>query len=293
MNCGYDTIVRSYDASVYKFTGKERDTESGLDYFGARYYGSNMGRWMTPDWADKPEDVPYAQLDNPQSLNLYAYLGNNPLSSVDSDGHGPPAFADGGGLLASESSQPTASAFEQSSTSPQSVATTQTDTCTGDGCVAMLTGIPHGAKALAQQNQASGMGPGTPNVPVPGGNGAGWKWNADNGNSRGGTYGPDNWDRGTQGNPPSASWDENPGPNGVDHWDVKHGSKGPQQTDRYDEHGNPLTPDEAHGRPPRNANPMNIAPPSQSTMRRVTNQLIYVGIAALLVTAYLYRVATN
>src|SRR5262249_48329770 len=31
------------------FTGKERDAESGLDYFGARYYGSNMGRFITPD----------------------------------------------------------------------------------------------------------------------------------------------------------------------------------------------------------------------------------------------------
>ena len=39
------------------YTGKERDTESGLDYFGARYYASNMGRWMSPDWADKPEVI--------------------------------------------------------------------------------------------------------------------------------------------------------------------------------------------------------------------------------------------
>ena len=69
------------------FTGKERDTESGLDYFGARYYSSNMGRWMSPDWADKPEAVPYSSLDNPQSLNLYGYVGNNPLSRADADGH--------------------------------------------------------------------------------------------------------------------------------------------------------------------------------------------------------------
>jgi len=33
----------------YKFTGKERDTESGIDMFGARYYGSSLGRFMTPD----------------------------------------------------------------------------------------------------------------------------------------------------------------------------------------------------------------------------------------------------
>ena len=75
---------------AYKFTGKERDAESGLDYFGPRYYASNMGRWMSPDWADKPEAVPYSHLDDPQSLNLYMYVGNNPLSKPDLDGHGCP-----------------------------------------------------------------------------------------------------------------------------------------------------------------------------------------------------------
>jgi len=68
-------------------TGKERDAESGLDYFGARYYGSNMGRFMSPDWASKPEAVPYSSLANPQSLNLYSYVLNNPLSKADPDGH--------------------------------------------------------------------------------------------------------------------------------------------------------------------------------------------------------------
>ena len=34
-------------------TGKERDSESGLDYFGARYYASSMGRWISADWAQK------------------------------------------------------------------------------------------------------------------------------------------------------------------------------------------------------------------------------------------------
>ena len=71
----------------YKFTGKERDTESGLDYFGARYYSSSAGRFMSPDWASKPEAVPYSSLDNPQSLNLYSYVNNNPLGKVDADGH--------------------------------------------------------------------------------------------------------------------------------------------------------------------------------------------------------------
>jgi RHS repeat-associated protein len=71
----------------YKFTGKERDTESGLDSFGARYDASSLGRFMTPDWASSPEDVPYANFENPQSLNLYAYALNHPLQLVDTDGH--------------------------------------------------------------------------------------------------------------------------------------------------------------------------------------------------------------
>jgi len=73
--------------SRYHFTGKERDTESGNDYFEARYYSSNMGRFMSPDWSAKEEPVPYAQLDDPQSLNLYSYVRNNPLTRVDADGH--------------------------------------------------------------------------------------------------------------------------------------------------------------------------------------------------------------
>jgi RHS repeat-associated protein len=82
----YDITPR-FVRFAYLFTGKERDTESGLDYFGARYYGSSMGRFMSPDWAAKATPVPYAKLDNPQSLNLFAYVGNNPLSRMDPDGH--------------------------------------------------------------------------------------------------------------------------------------------------------------------------------------------------------------
>ncbi len=77
----------AFDASEHHFTGKERDIESGLDYFGARYYNSYVGRFMTPDWSESPEAVPYADLSDPQSLNLYSYAGNNPLTRVDKDGH--------------------------------------------------------------------------------------------------------------------------------------------------------------------------------------------------------------
>jgi RHS repeat-associated protein len=73
------------------FTGKERDAESGgdggNDYFGARYYASSMGRFLSADWSAQAEPVPYAKMDNPQTLNLYAFVGNNPLRDVDADGH--------------------------------------------------------------------------------------------------------------------------------------------------------------------------------------------------------------
>jgi RHS repeat-associated protein len=75
------------DATEHHFTGKERDAESGNDYFGARYFASSMGRFMSPDWNAKAQPVPYAKLDNPQSLNLYSYVLNNPLTGRDPDGH--------------------------------------------------------------------------------------------------------------------------------------------------------------------------------------------------------------
>lgn len=68
-------------------TQKERDTESGNDYFFARYYTSALGRFSTPDWSAKTDPVPYATFDDPQSLNLYAYVRNNPLVRADADGH--------------------------------------------------------------------------------------------------------------------------------------------------------------------------------------------------------------
>jgi len=89
---GGEVVISGTDPNHYKFTGKERDPESGLDDFDARFYSSPFGRFMTPDWAAKPTDVPYANFGNPQSLNLYSYVQNNPTTVGDPDGH------DGAGL---------------------------------------------------------------------------------------------------------------------------------------------------------------------------------------------------
>ena len=84
---GTEYPVTSSGGNHYKFTGKERDSESGLDYFGARYYSNAFGRFLTPDWAEKATAVPYAIFSDPQSLNLYSYVRNVPSTGYDPDGH--------------------------------------------------------------------------------------------------------------------------------------------------------------------------------------------------------------
>ena len=64
-----------------KFTGKERDTETGLDYFGARYFSGAQGRFTSPD---EPLGDQYPE--DPQSWNLYSYVRNNPLRNTDPTG---------------------------------------------------------------------------------------------------------------------------------------------------------------------------------------------------------------
>ncbi len=84
----FGQIFAGGTADPYVFTGKERDTESGNDYFGARYYASSMGRYMSPDYnEDDLDPIPYADLSDPQTMNLYGYAENNPLSNIDVDGH--------------------------------------------------------------------------------------------------------------------------------------------------------------------------------------------------------------
>src|SRR5260370_24494720 len=54
----------------YKFEGKERDTETGNDDFGARYDSNRFGRWLSADWSGTPTPVPYANLANPNPQPL-------------------------------------------------------------------------------------------------------------------------------------------------------------------------------------------------------------------------------
>jgi RHS repeat-associated protein len=68
----------------YKFTGRERDTESGLDDFGARFYSSALGRFSSPDPL-----VLSREISDPQTLNKYSYAFNRPTVLVDPDGEWP------------------------------------------------------------------------------------------------------------------------------------------------------------------------------------------------------------
>jgi len=217
----------------YKFEGKERDTETGNDDFGARNYSWRFGRWLSSDWSSVPVPVPYANLLNPQTLNLYSMVSDDPESFADLDGH-----------------EDTTPAWERSDG--------QVNPCTGSGgpndCSAQKPQPPNpqGKLQLSDSQKPPQPPPSDkdgkptpPPVPVPGCPTCGWKWNPDPQNPRGGTWGPDGW-KGA--NPPSGSWD----PDG--HWDIDKGGKGPR--DHYDPQGNPLTPGQAH---PGNA-------PAQQTM---------------------------
>ncbi len=83
-SAGNRNLVLGFGATAplrQKFTGQERDEESGLDYYGARYLSASLGRFTSPD-------APFADqfTIDPQSWNLYGYVRNNPLKYIDPTG---------------------------------------------------------------------------------------------------------------------------------------------------------------------------------------------------------------
>ena len=73
-------FAASFDGR-HRFTGQERDEESKLDYFGARYFGASLGRFTSPDPLLESADPA-----NPQTWNRYAYVVNSPLVLIDPTG---------------------------------------------------------------------------------------------------------------------------------------------------------------------------------------------------------------
>ncbi len=79
---GRGGIYGGAEVVAQRFTGKERDQETGLDYFGARYFSGAQGRFGSPD----PVNVLSQKIADPQQWNMYAYGRNNPLKYLDPDG---------------------------------------------------------------------------------------------------------------------------------------------------------------------------------------------------------------
>jgi RHS repeat-associated protein len=78
---GEEVSPNTLDNISQKFTGQVRDSETGMDFFHARYFGAALGRFTSPDPANAGADI-----TNPQSWNAYAYVLGNPLGLVDPSG---------------------------------------------------------------------------------------------------------------------------------------------------------------------------------------------------------------
>jgi RHS repeat-associated protein len=78
----YGELLSGGSSTTHKFTGKERDSESGLDDFEARFYSSTIGRFVSVD----PHLADAQRLLDPQQFNMFGYARDNPLRFGDTDG---------------------------------------------------------------------------------------------------------------------------------------------------------------------------------------------------------------
>ena len=221
---GEELDFASSSGNTYKYTGLERDADQ-LDHTLNRQYSSNFGRWMTPD----PGGVKVVKLDDPQTWNMYAYVGNNPTTLNDPGGlqsdcaNGP----DGGGCSSNGES------FEESSMhfsdGRYGLEETKTDTPTG------AQNQSWWSRTLSffglHQSSGSGEEPSswTPDKPLPNDpKGLGPEWNRDTGHKA------PNDERYVNGKGDKVDWHEGqPGKSGWkgrDHW---HWLPGGEKQDQH------------------------------------------------------------
>jgi len=91
----YDEAA-TVDKTEFRFTSKEQDAETGLYYYGARYYDARTSRWISTDPIlekylptgnkEKDENLTAGGVFNSYNLNMYHYAGNNPVVMIDPNG---------------------------------------------------------------------------------------------------------------------------------------------------------------------------------------------------------------
>jgi RHS repeat-associated protein len=232
-----------------KFTGHERDYAGGfggedghaVDYMHARYSSPTWGRFLSVDPL-------LGDAHDPQSWNRYASVGNSPINRTDPTGR-----------LTTEVTY-TSNAFDETFTS---FADDQNGGGAGEG-------QPEPKPREVKPEPAGG-----PPVPVPGAEDAGWKWNPNPENKRGGSWGPKKPVKGQS--QPSGSWE---GGATVPHWDVDDGRGGRR---RYDENGNSVSPEAAHGKPSSRTSTPSIRPLSWGDVVVATG-LVFFGAAITVMT---------
>ena len=215
------------DPNHYKFIGKERDSESGLDDFGARYYVSRLGSFMQPN----PEQISgFNHLLDPQGWNGYSYVRNSPTVFVDPHGAiyedcGDHTLFRGNGAICGQNQSGADPGYRQDD---------------GNSDAKPAKKPPTNQPVDPEPRNPDGSRK-PPPVPVPGCPTCGWRWVRDGQNSRGGRWVPTGFPP-TPGGMPGASWDPGSG-GGPGHWDVDDGNK---NRTHFGPNGNPMPIDVAH-----------------------------------------------